>query len=534
MPATPYSSTLVTEVPPSEAFPSGILSVQVHNITGLSVPPPSCNRASKQRIGVTTSMEEEEEGEGLPSAYCSIMLDYQKIYKTRIKPMTSKPFFNAGTERFVRDWRHSSIIVVVRDSRMREEDPILGVVELRLRDVFCNKSVVSKYYPIQGGIGYGKIRISLLFRSIETLPKMLLGADIGSIEIVNPRIDGSHITDEEVKKAGCIVFDTPLTKERAIRETSANVGWSCVRNSHGSPGFRMGVRDRHSTACMLYFKRHQGSLKFRKDKVIAAAKFWLKDIPDSEVVSLTLDVVRPEDMDRFMQNASTDDTYTGTKVGYIELKVRFHRGLDDSHRIAASSDRDLADVLRAVRATGIDSYEEEHGESGPGTYSKVDINDQEKEKMITGVCSAKEVLSQSGSSSRIGVHTMQADTNSMLPIETSGLNKDGGVDSDGHSSSSHNESEIELEDVISHSSKAKRVRSDPIPNRSTYRPPQIMTKSEIRREMNRREKGVMQWKGARTLAWVGRGVKDASRGVKEKLVRGAGERRKNVGIGTEV
>ena len=527
MPATPSPSILVTKVPPSESFPSGILSVQVHNITNLSAPAPSGTRASKQRIGVTTNMEEEEEGESLPSAYCSIMLDYLRIYKTRIKPMTSKPFFNAGTERFVRDWRHSSVIVVVRDSRMREEDPILGIVELSLKDVFRNESVVSRYYPIQGGIGYGKIRISLLFRSIDKLPKMLLGADIGSLEIVNQRIDGSHITDEEVKKAGCIIFDTPLTKERAIRETSADVGWSCVS------GVMMGVRDRHSSACILYFKRHQGNLKFRKEKVIAAAKFWLKDIPDSEVVSLTLDVFRPEDMDRFMQNASDDGSYLGTKVGYIELKVRFHRGLDDSRGVAAISDRDLTDVIMAVRATKIASYEEEHSGNCPRIDSEDDINDHEKEEMTTGAGSTRELLAQSGSS-RHGVHTMPASTNDTLPIEGSGVDKDVGMYSDGHSSSSHNESEIELEDVISHSAKAKHVRANSVANRSIHRPPQIMTKREIRREMNRRERGVMQWKGARTLAWVGRGVKDASKGVAERLARRAGERGKNVGPGTEV
>lgn len=501
----------VTSVPPSEAFPSGILSVQIHNAMNLT-------RNPEQKSGATTDKEEVEERD-LPSAYCSIMLDYQKVYKTRIKAMTSKPFFNAGTERFVRDWRHSSVIVAVWDSRMREVDRILGVVELRLRDVFQSGSVVSQYYPVQGK---GKIRISLLFRSVDVLPKMLLHADIGSIEIVNQEIDGSYIKDEEVKKAGCIIFSTPLTEERAIRETSANAKWLC---NHGSSGLRMSVRDRHSSACILYFKRHQGGPKFRRDKVIAAAKFWLKDIPDGEVVSLRLNIVKPKKLDSFMQNASADNT---DDLGYIELKVHFHRGLDDGI-ISTSSDKDLKDVIQAVRDTAIGSYKEEHKELGPDADSEIDINDYEKEKMMTEVGSTREVLSKPGSSRHVGVHTMPADTNATLSIEESGVHKDICADSDGHSSSIHNEPEIEQENLISHSSKTVYVRANSAPDHHSL----FMPNHDIWLEEDQRESGVMQWKGARTLAWVGRGVKNASRGVTERFIRRRGERGENVGFGTE-
>lgn len=46
--------------------------------------------------------------------------------------MTATPFFNASTERFVRDWRSAHVTVVVRDSRLRESDPILGLVSVRV------------------------------------------------------------------------------------------------------------------------------------------------------------------------------------------------------------------------------------------------------------------------------------------------------------------------------------------------------------------------------------------------------------------
>jgi len=78
--------------------------------------------------------------------------------------MSSKPFFNAGTERFVRDWRYCNLMVVVKDSRLREVDPILGVIEIKLAHELKNASMVSRWYTLQGGAGYGKIRITVLFR----------------------------------------------------------------------------------------------------------------------------------------------------------------------------------------------------------------------------------------------------------------------------------------------------------------------------------------------------------------------------------
>ena len=54
------------------------------------------------------------------------------VYQTRVKPITSSPIFNAGTERVVRDWRTAHVAVTVKDSRMRENDAVLGVVMLKV------------------------------------------------------------------------------------------------------------------------------------------------------------------------------------------------------------------------------------------------------------------------------------------------------------------------------------------------------------------------------------------------------------------
>lgn len=58
-------------------------------------------------------------------------LNDELVYQTRVKPITGSPMFNAAVERFIRDWRKTHVTVTVKDSRMRENDPVLGVVSLK-------------------------------------------------------------------------------------------------------------------------------------------------------------------------------------------------------------------------------------------------------------------------------------------------------------------------------------------------------------------------------------------------------------------
>jgi len=262
--------------------------------------------------------------------------------------MTSKPFFNAGTERFVRNWRKTQVIVVVRDSRLREEDPILGIVDLKLADVLRKSSQISRYYPIRGGVGYGKIKISLLFRSIDAqLPPPVLGADIGSVEIISRKIYADSIADSDVAKADFVHFSTPLAREKASRVADGH--WEFApRSLSSSMGLRLGVRHRHSDPLVLYFRR-DSKLRIR-DKTVAVAVLWLKDIPDDEVVSVELPVFRAakDKMERVVQNCG--DAFAGTeRVGAVAVEVKFWRGVGRAHRRAAGREKDFGDVAEAVK-----------------------------------------------------------------------------------------------------------------------------------------------------------------------------------------
>lgn len=117
-----------SRTPPDPRWKSGVLSVVIHQI----------NNLERQNLKGTTSKDREgqagqdtddpaEEAGHLPSSYCELIVNDDLIYKTRVKQYSSMPFFEAGTEVFVRNWEKAVVRIVVRDSALREKDPILGI-----------------------------------------------------------------------------------------------------------------------------------------------------------------------------------------------------------------------------------------------------------------------------------------------------------------------------------------------------------------------------------------------------------------------
>lgn len=121
-------------IPPDPNVPSGILSVVIHQINNCMWPSFEARieidkspLVERQDIkGSTGSREGQtgqdtstpaEEGDNLPNSYCEIILNDDMVYKTRVKQYSSMPYFEAGTERFVRDWQETIVRVQVRDAR---------------------------------------------------------------------------------------------------------------------------------------------------------------------------------------------------------------------------------------------------------------------------------------------------------------------------------------------------------------------------------------------------------------------------------
>jgi hypothetical protein len=302
---------MIISAPPPDGYPSGLFSLQIHNIMGLEV-----GRLSKDKSGskVSEEADEEESGENLPSAYCTIIINHKKAYKTRTKPQNSKPFYNAGCERFIGDWRECEAYVAVRDSRVDEDDPLLGIVYLPLYDVFKESSQVMGTWPLAGGIGNGKIRLSMVWRSVQLqAPPSLMGWEYGTVE-VSPIATCS--SSDEGLRTSKLKFRTNLGvgKMYANKEDQS---WHAKKDR----SLRLAVHNRYSSCMSISFRNNKGM--FGGNDTGAFCVLWLKDIPDEVEQELELPVWKG-DYKRATRNVVEEP---GEKLGTLKLKLTFWAGL---------------------------------------------------------------------------------------------------------------------------------------------------------------------------------------------------------------
>ncbi|GLB34002.1 putative protein kinase C conserved region 2 (CalB) [Lyophyllum shimeji] len=321
---------LIAQSKPREEWPTGVLAVKIERIFGLEV---QKVKGSGFRDG---SEGEDEESEDLPSPYCTVIINHHRVYKTRTKMKTDKPYFNALAERWLRHWRTTVVIISVRDARMHEPDPLIGVIVLPLHRVFEQKSHVNATFSLVGGIGHGRMRLALTFRSVQAkLPTRLLGWVVGTLE-VDPAVSPSF--DLPADLASCtLVFRTVHGKGKMPPHRDG--GW---RERQERP-LRLPVKKRYQSCLLIEFHKHALGI----DRKPAFATLWLKDIPDNRDITTAL-AVRKSD-DRALERARANTSYEiGERVGQITVKFRFWPGLSVYHRGIAEHDADVAEVMEVL------------------------------------------------------------------------------------------------------------------------------------------------------------------------------------------
>lgn len=334
----------VTTTPPDPSLPSGICSVLIHQASNLEVHRPSGTFGSYQAWtpAQVTGENTDEEADHLPSSYCTILQNDELVFKTRTKVKSSAPIFNAQTERFVRDWRTSVFTVTCRNSVHREHDPILGSVTIKLSDVLQTSSQKTAIYALDGGMGYGRITISVLFRSVDLkLPKNMLGWDLGSVEVLGDKVileDDSNGTLSNSRIA--IYTDSGKGNIRRgwinkDRSGSGTTEWDLSHVKEGSNELQLHrvlvpVRHRYQSSMRLQF------FSSSSRKPIAYAVCWLSDLVDNTSTSLTLPVHKTAQPKQLVQNyhtiTETIDGLGAEKIGTVKLTVRFKMGMDNSHQ----------------------------------------------------------------------------------------------------------------------------------------------------------------------------------------------------------
>ncbi|KAI1101909.1 hypothetical protein F4804DRAFT_283167 [Jackrogersella minutella] len=369
----------VVHTPPDPLWPSGILGVVVHQIVNLELANVQGSEGGKRTGGREYEPArdageiKEESSKKLPSAYCTILLNDELAYKTRTKAVSSKPIFNAGTERFVRDWRSAIVTITVRDSRNRQHDPIIGVVPLKLSDLMHTSSQVTRWYPLDGGIGFGRIRISLLFRSVELkLPPPQLGWDVGTFEFTSDKITSTFAGSGKghVKLRLRTGGSSATIKREQCRVEGETLEWNIGGITENSRP-RLPVRYRYRSP--VFFELHLAG----KRHVEHFAAIWLQELVDSEDQDFDIPVWKCDNAMRLSQNfvtAANFNTIPDIKieeVGRLRFRGRFKAGTDRDHlRFVSDNDsRETIETWEACYAEGV--RQEEVTKDVPATVQKL-------------------------------------------------------------------------------------------------------------------------------------------------------------------
>ncbi|KAJ8604414.1 hypothetical protein MRB53_041803 [Persea americana] len=467
---------LINTSPPPDEYPMGILSIQIHQIVGLGITP--MHEQSRNNEEGETDEEINEDADDLPDSYCNIILNHTKIYKTRTKPRSANPYFNAGSERFIRDWRTTSVIVSCRDSRVHEDHPLIGVVNIDIAELFrTNKcSRYNGWWPLFGGVGYGRVRISFVFRSIQTHPPPnALGWDYGTI-VVAPKVTSSDL-DSSLSRYR-LKFRTRLSKAKMHQSSDSHHGGTIAWKSHKP--LKLAMRNRHGRCLVMELRSPSSALipmPTINRKAAHFAVLWLNQIPDEEEQSLQLPVFRG-DVNRAAAN-TLPDKLLGERVGTLNLKVTFKRGLSPAHYRLARKNPDVGNVLEVLECIRDQQEEDEaYEDTGSDSDSSDGDSDAEPAPKSHAVADADQDVSPHADNHKHS-HSLSLGHRDRSP----------------HSARSLAETESNSGGFINDAKAYLRHKDS----------------------LHRKGRGAMQWKGPRTMAWMKHKVEHIAANVEEKF-----------------
>ncbi|KFA79777.1 hypothetical protein S40288_00656 [Stachybotrys chartarum IBT 40288] len=510
----------VIHTPPDPLWPSGILSVVVHQIVGLELANIKGSNGKRKGREYEPARPEagevrEEQSRKLPSSYCTILINDDLVYKTRTKVVSSQPIFNAGTEKFIRDWRSCIVTVGVRDSRNRQHDPLIGVVPLKLTDILQSSSQSTRWYPLDGGIGFGRVRISLLFRSVEVrLPPPQLGWDIGTFEFLSDRITtsgyapGKHV-GLRLRTGGS---SASVKKSLSTREES---GMSFDISGEGAAAkIRLPVRHRYSSP--IFIELYPSG----KRSPDAYAVLWLLELVDAEEHDFDLPVWRCDNSLRLSQNYITANNYQTVpdidiqEIGRIRFRARFSPGTDNEHiKFASTSDaRETIEVWEACYAEGVRQGEVQsevpplvqklHDESlthGRDVLAQADAQDKDKWLAKDGTDwtgafgqDPKELMARKGNESADSEEYDDFDNDDDDDDPDLGI-QDADTDPS-HPSEEEENGRPSVDSMQTDASNSSKKSNNPIKAYKDYK--------ERSRDLHRKHRGLMQWRPMRNVQFA--------------------------------
>ena len=356
-------------------------------------------------------------------------------------------------------------------------------------------------YPLVGGIGFGRVRISMIFRSLEMqLPHNLLGWDYGTLEIRSPVVTKGTFQHDAVNRS------MKLRTNMAKLKMSVSEGGKWHLKNNQESGF-LPVRKRYASSLIIEFRKSS----FGSDTTPALAVFWLKDMPDEEEQIVTLQVWKggKENLKRATTCAGYEGLDKGeAPLGEIEITMKFWRGLSGYHKTYArgSGNEDMKNVMEVLDTVN-DEYQEDYSnlhEEEHDDNSDDDSNDDESENHHTkGTNTATSTTKKPNQ--KLKNHTNASDSDSD-PEDGETKNPLKKVKEKLHG---HNDSDDGSRGLIS----------------------QWKDYKDHRKQLHRKHRGVMQWKFSRTADWA---LSRAKRGVGKLENAGRHSEKNGQAIETEV
>jgi len=229
---------------------------------------------------------------------------------------------------------------------------------------------VTRFFPIEHGIGYGSVRVTVLFRPVRaSLPRNLLGFDSGTLHIRKVDFDGAEEHISILKKCG-VSLSTP-TDSDGFSKRDANDSSDGVEWVEEKP-LELVVRERYSKALSVVFKS-TGLLSEKK----AMAVLWMQDLVDNEDKVVDVPLWRMDNFDRLKQNyvpldGNLDMWESGKekmeRIGTLRLDLTFSPGIKGGHKALDTHDsaqRRVRDEVDRREAAGLGEKVGKHaGEDG--------------------------------------------------------------------------------------------------------------------------------------------------------------------------
>lgn len=246
---------------------------------------------------------------------------------------------------------------------------------LKLSDILDTSSQVTRWYPLDGGIGFGRIRISLLFRSIETrLPPNMLGWDVGTVEFMSDRITATGFTTNTKLKlrTGGSVGKLSRTSCHAL-ENGTGQYWD-LESEDAKKAIRMPVKYRYRSPLVIEF--HAAG----KRKAVAHAVIWLHHLIDNEETPIDIPIWQTSAPARITQNYITEANCKNEagiedleEIGRLQFRARFKAGTDDSHKafISDNDSRETYETWEACLAEGVRGHKVDKEVPGKPIHSTV-------------------------------------------------------------------------------------------------------------------------------------------------------------------